>query len=136
MQLLSSYQLKSTITMNCVRNRLNYGLCFIVLVSCLLGSNEVIAQEQHPVVYKFSVDGIENRADAKILLHAFLQESFTVNSVFLIDCQCFKLSTKKPLNYTKIQEVVIQYGLELSEDVLCSDGSILHRPTDQPPIHK
>ena len=119
--------------MKCVRNRLSHVLCFIVLVSGLLVSNEVIAQEQNPVVYKFSVDGIENRADAKVLLHAFLQESFTVNSVFLIDCQCFKLSAKKPLKYTHIQEVVQQNGLELSENVLCSDGSALHKPTDQPP---
>lgn len=119
--------------MKCVRNRLNNALCCIALLFCTIGSNELIAQEQHPVVYKFSVDGIENRADAKVLLHAFLQESFTVNSVFLIDCQCFKLSTKKPLKYTHIQEVVQQNGLELSENVLCSDGSALHKPTDQPP---
>jgi len=103
--------------MNCVRNRLNCALYITV-------------------VYKFSVDGIENRADAKLLQHAFLQESITVNSVFIEECKCFKLTANRRLVYSDIEKTVMHHGLSLSNEVLCSDGSALHKPVDKPPIRK
>jgi hypothetical protein len=122
--------------MNRVRNRLNYALYITGVVLCLLASNEINAQEENHVIYKFSVDGIENRADAKILLHAFLQESVTVNSVFIEECKCFKLTANRRLVYSDIEKTVMHYGLSLSNEVLCSDGSALHKPIDKPPIRK
>ena len=122
--------------MNCVRNRLNCALYITGVVLCLLASNEINAQAENYVVYKFSVDGIENRADAKLLQHAFLQESITVNSVFIEECKCFKLTANRRLVYSDIEKTVMHHGLSLSNEVLCSDGSALHKPVDKPPIRK
>ncbi len=92
----------------------------------------VHAQEaEGDLVYKFTVEGVQHRAEAKPLQYALFERGTVHACDFIEECGCFKLASSVPLNYAALDALLRVSGHRLSGTVEVSDGSLL---TPQQPL--
>lgn len=97
----------------------------LLLSAFVLLTQNSFAQSEGALTYKFTVEGVADKSEAKLVQHSFLQEAFTVSCVFIDECSCFKLTSSEALSYEFLRTLLANHGFELSEKVLVSDGAIL-----------
>ena len=88
-------------------------------------SNFSYAQSSDELTYKFTIDGILTRPDAKPIQYEFFNENYTVRCDFYEEEACFKLTANAPLNYKMLHDLLFNLGFELSDEVFVSDETIL-----------
>jgi hypothetical protein len=85
-------------------------------------------------VYKFSVDEIKTRQDAKYLMYDLKGQANILSVDFIEDCRCFKLMSEQSYTYAELNDLVRGSGFNLAQRVLCGDGSTLFQDTEVPPV--
>lgn len=96
------------------------------LLLSVLGTARAQAQAvEGDLVYKFTVEGIIHRSEAKPLQYA-LMELTTVHACdFIEECACFKLASSVPLDRAALDAMVEERRHRLSGTVEVSDGTLL-----------
>ncbi len=97
----------------------------LLLGAFVLLTQNSFAQSEGELTYKFTVEGVTDKSEAKLVQHGFLQESYTVSCVFIDECSCFKLTSSEALSYEFLRTLLANNGFELSTKVMVSDGTIL-----------
>ncbi len=97
-----------------------------VLLLAILWSGATRAQGvEGDLIYKFSVEGVHHRAEAKPLLYALTERSTVHACDFIEECACFKLASSVPLDYAALEALVRERKHRLSGAVEVSDGDLL-----------
>lgn len=105
-----------------------------ILFAAALGATRADAQEaEGDLVYKFTVEGIHHRAEAKPLQYALFERATVHACDFIEECGCFKLASTVPLDYTTLNALLQETDNRLSGTVEVSDGSLL---TPQQPLKR
>ncbi len=96
------------------------------LLLSVLGTMRSHAQvTEGDLAYKFTVDGVHDRAEAKPLQYALLERATVRSCDFIEECACFKLACSAPLDYATLDNMLQQNGRRLSGTVEVSDGTLL-----------
>lgn len=102
------------------------------LLLAAFASDRAHAQEaEGDLVYKFTVEGIQHRAEAKPLQYALFERATVHACDFIEECGCFKLASPVPLDYAALDALLRASDNRLSGTVEVSDGSLL---TPQQPL--
>lgn len=84
------------------------------------------------LVYRFSVESIDHRTEAKPIQYALMEHASSVSCDFIPECACFKLASNLPLDYITLKNWVAGSGHVLMGEVMVSNGTVL-RPPDITP---
>ena len=112
-----------------IRIPLNHqGLARLIapLLISVLGTKQSQAQVlEGDLAYKFTVDGIHDRAEAKPLQYALLERTTVRSCDFIEECACFKLASSVPLDLATLDAMLRENSRSLSGTVEVSDGTLL-----------
>lgn len=100
------------------------------LLLSVLGTARAQAQAvEGDIVYKFTVEGILHRAEAKPLQYALMERATVHACDFIEEGACFKLASSVALDYPMLDALLHENRRRLSGPVEVSDGTLL---TPQP----
>jgi hypothetical protein len=99
-------------------------LGLLLLVTCTVARAQAQVAEGD-LVYKFTVDGVSHRADAKPVQYALLEMAFVHSCEFIEECGCFKLASSVPLDHAALNDLLGTARHQLSGTVEVSDGTFL-----------
>ena len=107
-------------------------LCLHGVFLYLLLPAGLFGQGGDQLVYRFTVEGIQGRTDAKPLQKALMDVPGVLEVTFIPECTCFKLVSDHPLDRQTVEAMLADLGRMLTGDVFVSDGGILTVPTTPP----
>jgi hypothetical protein len=126
----------TTMNARCIRARFRaLGLARLLGLLLLAVFAEGRAQAQGvegDLIYKFTVDGVSHRADAKPVQYVLLERSFVHSCEFIEECGCFKLASEVPLDYAALNDLLGDTPHRITGTVEVSDGTLLQpKPTQE-----
>ncbi len=92
--------------------------------------NAQSSSQKQNLVYKFSIQNITTPPEAKNIQYMLHQDIENSTSIFIDECDCFKISTDKQLSYQYLQTIISSYGYNIQGDIYVSDGRKLSPPID------
>ena len=105
-------------------------LGLLLLTACAVGRTQAQVAEGD-LIYKFTVDGVSHRADAKPVQYALLEQPFVHSCEFIEECGCFKLASNVPLDHAALNDLLGDARHRLSGTVEVSDGTFLQPKSTQ-----
>ena len=103
-----------------------------VLTLMLCTYSATIAQTpSEDIQYRFSVLNVTDRVAAKVVQHDLMQDPDVYNCVFIVGCDCFKISTPLTLDRESLSELLEDIGYELTGTMYCPDGRVLYAPVQE-----
>lgn len=91
----------------------------------LTGFQVAWSQTEGDMVYKFTIDGVVSREEAKPIQYAFMERAYTVECQYIPESQTFRLTTSIPIDYDEFKSVLVNGGHTVPLKVLASDGTVL-----------
>ncbi|MCB9169537.1 MAG: hypothetical protein H6597_06470 [Flavobacteriales bacterium] len=82
------------------------------------------------LVYRFTVQGVQDRVDAKPLQKVLMEDAGVYDCAFIPECTCFKLTSTQSFDRPALALLLSDLGHPLVGDVYVSDGTVLPAPND------
>lgn len=93
-----------------------------------IGSSAFGQSSGSDLIYKFSVQGIQDRAAAKVVQYALMEHAFSTSCDYIEECTCFKLGVNAAIDYVTLKNILQDNGHVLTGEILLSNGTVLHPP--------
>ena len=111
-------------------------LTFFLVLFMLLIVESCYSQDTHRTYsYKFAVEKVDSRKNAKALLLELRQWALTEHIDFYEECDCFKLTSLSPLQYQDINLFCREKGYFIEPRIMQEDGTVPLPPKDQTESH-